>query len=75
MTIKEIQKSCIHLVLINRLVNPQIFHPKNSIFLKTLDSGFLDIGVWFTDQNSKSLEIEDKTKIILLINFSVKYEE
>ena len=30
--------------------------PKNHIFLKT----FQDIRVWFTDQNSQSLEIEDR---------------
>ena len=34
--------------------------PKNHIFLKTLNSKFQDIRVWFTDQNSQSLEIEDR---------------
>ena len=33
--------------------------PKNFIFLKTFDSEFSNIEVWFTDQNSKPLEIED----------------
>ena len=32
------------------------------MFLKTFDSEFLHIEVWFTDQNSKPLEIEDKIK-------------
>ena len=41
--------------------------PKNFIFLKTFDSEFLYIEVWYTVQNSKSLEIEDKTNIILVI--------
>ena len=41
--------------------------PKNFIFLKTFDSEFLYIEVWYTYQNSKSLEIEDKTNIILVI--------
>ena len=33
--------------------------PKNFIFLKTFDSEFSNIEVWFTDQNSKPLEVED----------------
>ena len=41
--------------------------PKNVIFLK-LDSEFSDIEVWFTNQNYKSLEIEDKINITLVIN-------
>ena len=40
---------------------------KNYIF-KTFNSEFSYIKVWFTDQNSKSLEIEDKINIILVIN-------
>ena len=40
----------------------------NFIFLKTFDSEFLYIEVWFTDQNSKPLEIEDKINITLVIN-------
>ena len=34
--------------------------PKNSIFLKTFNSEFSCIEVWFTDQNCKPLETEDK---------------
>ena len=34
--------------------------PKNFMFLKTFDSEFSYIKVWFTDQNSKPLETEDK---------------
>ena len=37
--------------------------PKNYIFLKTSNSEFSYIEVWFTDQNSKPLEIEDKINI------------
>ena len=47
--------------------------PKNFIFLKTFKSEFLYIEVWFTDQNSKPLEIEDKINITLVIDQSVKY--
>ena len=42
--------------------------PKSFIFLKTFNSEFSYIEVWFTDQNSKPLEIKDKIKIILMIN-------
>ena len=42
--------------------------PKNFIFLKTFDSEFSYIEVWFIDQNSKLLEIEDKINISLIIN-------
>ena len=34
--------------------------PKSFIFLKTFDTEFSCIEVWFTDQNSKPLEIESK---------------
>ena len=48
----------------------QLLHisPKNFIFLKTFNSEFSYIGVWFTDQNSKPLEIEDTINITLDIN-------
>ena len=42
--------------------------PKNFIFLKTFNSEFSYIEVWFTNQNSKPLEIEDKINITLVIN-------
>ena len=42
--------------------------PNNFIFLKTFNSEFSYIEVWFTDQNSKALEIEDKINITLHIN-------
>ena len=40
----------------------------NFIFLKTFNSEFSYIEVWFTDQNYKLLEIEDKINITLVIN-------
>ena len=42
--------------------------PKSFRFLKTFDSEFSYNEVWFTDQNSKPLEIEDIIKITLVIN-------
>ena len=41
--------------------------PKNFIFLKNFDSEFSYIEVWFTDQNSKPLETEDKISITLVV--------
>ena len=49
--------------------------PKKIIFLKTFNSKLLYIEVWFTDQNSEPLEIEDKINITLVINKSVKYKK
>ena len=46
---------------------------KNFIFSKTFDSEFSYIEVWFTDQSSNPLEIEDKIKITLVINESIIY--
>ena len=40
-------------------VQSQDISPKNFIFLKTFNSEFSHIEVWFTDQNSKLLEIEE----------------
>ena len=34
--------------------------PKNHVFQKTFNSEFQEIKLWFTDQNSKPLEAEDK---------------
>ena len=42
--------------------------PKNFMFLKIFYSEFSYIELWFTDQNSKSLEVEDKINITLVIN-------
>ena len=41
---------------------------KTFIFLKTMNSEFSYIEVWFTDQNSKPLEVENKINITLVIN-------
>ena len=40
--------------------------PKNHIFLKTFNSEFQEIKVWFTDQNGKPLDIEDKINLTLI---------
>ena len=41
--------------------------PSNHIFLKTFNSEYDEIVVWFTDQNSKSLEIEDRIDLTMII--------
>ena len=41
--------------------------PTNHIFLKTFNSEFQDIEVWFTDQNSQPLEIEDRINLTMVI--------
>ena len=49
--------------------------PKNIIFLKTFNSEFPYIELWFTDQTSKPLGIEDKINITLGINWSITYSK
>ena len=39
----------------------------NYIFLKTFNSEFQDIGVWFADKNSQPLEIDDRINLTLVI--------
>ena len=41
--------------------------PTNHIFLKTFNSEYNEIEVWFTDQNSKPLEIEDRINLTMVI--------
>ena len=67
--INKFQESSIHLLLISHWVNYWIFLLKTLFFKKRFDSKSLYIEVWFTDQNSKPLEIEDEINIMLLIKF------
>ena len=41
--------------------------PTNHIFLKTFNSEYDEIIVWFTDQNSKPLEIEDRINLTMVV--------
>ena len=41
--------------------------PRNHIFLKKFNSEYDEIKVWFTDQNSKPLEIEDKINLAMIV--------
>ena len=48
------------------LLELEIF-PTHHIILKTFNSEFQYIQVWFTDQNSQPLELEDRINITLVI--------
>ena len=41
--------------------------PTNNLFLKTFNSELQEIKVWFTDQTSKPLEVEEKINLTLII--------
>ena len=41
--------------------------PTNQVFLKTFNSEFQEVKIWFTDQTSKPLELEDKINMTLII--------
>ena len=43
--------------------------PTNHIFLKTFSSKYNETEVWFTDQNSKTLEIEDRINLTTIIKW------
>ena len=44
--------------------------PHSLVFLKTMNTDFSEIEIWFTDQNNIALEIEDNVNISLIINTS-----
>ena len=41
--------------------------PTNHVFLKTFNSEFQEVKIWFTDQTRKPLELEDKINVTLII--------
>ena len=41
--------------------------PTNHVFLKKFNSEFQEIKIWFTDQTSAPLELEDKINVTLII--------
>ena len=40
--------------------------PTNHVFLKTFNSESQEIKIWFTDQTSKPLEVEDRINVTLI---------
>ena len=52
----------------NKLVSSLLeISPTNHIFLKTFNSELQEIRVWFIDQTSKPLEVEEKINLTLII--------
>ena len=66
--INKIRESCVHLYLVNRFLNCEIFLQKNLSFFKKYSLKLLYIEVWLTDQSSKPLEIKDKINTNIVIN-------
>ena len=52
---------------INRFGSLLEIYPTNFIRLKKIKSEFQTTEVWFTDQNSQPLEIEDRINLTLVI--------
>ena len=67
MIISKIQDFCIHLFPNKPFGSLLEISPKNHIFLKTFSSQFQDTRVWFTEQNSQPLEIEDRINLTRVI--------
>ena len=44
--------------------------PHSLTFIKTINTEFSEIEIWFTDKNNNALEIEDNSNISLIINTS-----
>ena len=49
--------------------------PTNHIFLKTFNSEYDKIKVWFKDQNSQPLEIEDRINLTMMIKWRLYKNE
>ena len=41
--------------------------PTNNMFLKTINSKYDEIIVWFTDRNSQPLEIEERINLTMVV--------
>ena len=64
MIINKTQECYLNLFQINRLV---VISTTNHIFLKTFNFEYDETKVWFTDQNSKPLEMEDRINLTVII--------
>ena len=72
MIINKIQEYYIRIIYITYVPNKPFgsileISPANHIFLKTSDSEYDEIIVWFTDQNSQALEIEDRINLTMVV--------
>ena len=68
MIISKIQEYYLHKFVPNKPFGSLLeISPTNHIFSKTFSSEFQEIKVWFTDQTSWPLEVEDKINLTLII--------
>ena len=67
MIISKIQEYCLLLYQTRHLAVYKKFHQKIMFFLKTFNSEFQEIKIWFTDQTSKPLEVDDRINVTLII--------
>ena len=67
MIISKIQECCFTFVPNKTLGSLLEISPTNDVFLKTFNSEFQEVKIWFTDQISKPLELENKINITLII--------
>ena len=66
MIINKIQEYCALLFSNKPFGSLLEISPTNHIFLKTFNSEYDKIMVWFTDQNSQPLEIDDKINLTMV---------
>ena len=65
--LENVEVVLVHCNLVNNVYQQ---HSRVLVFLKTMNTDFSEIEVWFTDQNNNGLEIEDNVNISLIINTS-----
>ena len=59
--------SIIYVVPNKPIVSLLEIYPTNPTFLETFNSEYDEIEVWFTDQNSRPLEREDRINLTMVI--------
>ena len=68
MIINKIQERVLYTFVPNKPFGSLLeISPGNNMLLKTFNSEFQEIKVWFTDQKSQPLEVEDKINFTLMI--------
>ena len=68
MIISKIRESCLYTFVPNKPFGSLLeISPTNHIFLKTYNSEYDEIKVWFTDKNSQLLEIENRINLTIVI--------
>ena len=74
MIINKIQE-CLYTFIPNKPFGSLLeISPTNHVFLKKFNSEYDEIKLWFTDQNSKPLEIEDRINLTIVIKGSICYK-